>query len=72
VFQRAIAKARLVDGHNLQVLIQAGHSWLGTTGVAIAFREWRSQRTDRPPWTTVILSISTLATFVSISSLEHV
>ena len=48
VFQRAIAKARLVHGHNLQVLIQAGLSWLGTTGVAIAFREWRSQRPDRP------------------------
>jgi hypothetical protein len=32
VFQRAIANARLVYGHNPQVLIQAGHPWLGGQG----------------------------------------
>jgi hypothetical protein len=32
VFQRAIANARLVHGYNPQVLIQAGHPWLGGQG----------------------------------------
>jgi hypothetical protein len=43
VFQRAIAIAGVVDGHNLQVLIQAAHPWAVPTGqgAAIAFREWR-------------------------------
>ena len=32
MFQRAITNARLVHGYNPQVLIQAGHPWLGGQG----------------------------------------
>jgi hypothetical protein len=35
VFQRAIATAGAVDGHNLQVLIQAAHPWLGRQGLQL-------------------------------------
>lgn len=35
VFQRAIANARLGHGHNPQVLIQAGHPWLGGQGLQL-------------------------------------
>lgn len=35
MFQHAIANARLVYGHNPQVLIQAGHPLAGRTGLQL-------------------------------------